>query len=175
MTHTVKNIGLFATGFFTVQWFFLCSVTFNTIFFLPTIANVRSCLLFISVKGSAKVIGTKFAGSVTAKAGRAAFKNGKMVLTGVKSGAGRGAKSFASLGKRLAAKLKLKRIKIERRKFRFYIFGEFNPWVLLASGEIREVNINKGDTLGTHGNFKLKNSHISPVSHRPGRSYSLVI
>lgn len=76
-----------------------------------------------------------------AKAGaKATLKNGKLALTGIKSGLGRGAKSFGTLAKTIAKKMRMKRIKIERRKFRFFIFGEFNPWVLLASGEIKHVD-----------------------------------
>ncbi|MFN6944055.1 MAG: hypothetical protein ACK4ND_03840 [Cytophagaceae bacterium] len=111
-----------------------------------------------SVVNTAKTSGQKLAGSVAGRASRATFRNGKMVLSGVRKGAGRGAKNLGALAKKLASRLKLKKIKIERRRMRFFIFGQFNPWVLLASGEIREVNIKRGDTIGTHGRFKLKNS-----------------
>lgn len=70
---------------------------------------------------------------------KTAFKNGKMILKGIKSGFGKGAKSLGALAKKLANKLRLKRIKIVRRGWRFSIWGEFNPWVLMATGEVKHV------------------------------------
>jgi hypothetical protein len=88
--------------------------------------------------------------------GKALLKKGKLVIKGVRNGFAKGAKSFGSFAKRLANKLKLKRIKIVRRKWRFFIYGEFNPWVLLATGEIKEVKSAGGKRVGGAGKFITK-------------------
>lgn len=85
-------------------------------------------------------------GKVAVSGAKATVKNGKLVLGGITKGIGKGAKSFKSLAKSLAKKMKLKKIKIERKKFRFFILGEFNPWVLLATGEIKNVKIEGANT-----------------------------
>lgn len=79
-------------------------------------------------------------GKVAVGGAKATVKNGKLVLGGISKGIGKGAKSFKSLAKSLAKKMKLKKIKIEKKKFKFFILGEFNPWVLLASGEIKHID-----------------------------------
>ncbi|MBX2924704.1 MAG: AHH domain-containing protein [Chitinophagaceae bacterium] len=105
---------------------------------LKTGAKTAKAAMTATLKQTGKAV--KELGSIAKAGGKALLKNGKMVLKGIKNGFAKGAKSFGSLAKKLAQKLKLKRIKIVRKKWRFFIWGEFNPWVLLATGEIKEVD-----------------------------------
>src|SRR5262245_16856132 len=67
------------------------------------------------------------------------LRAGKVLLRGVGRGIGKVAKRIKDLGARLLAKTRFKgfRIRIERR--RWLLEGRINPWVLLASGRIVEV------------------------------------
>ena len=91
-----------------------------------------------TVKNTGKAV--KELGGVVKAGAKTALKNGKLVLQGIKNGFAKGAKSFGSLAKRIANKLRLKRIKIVRKKWRFSIWGEFNPWVLLVNGEVKHID-----------------------------------
>ena len=88
-----------------------------------------------AVKSNVKAV--KDLGKVAKSGGQALMKNGKLAVKGVKNGFGKGVKSFSGLAKKLAKKMNLKKVKIVRSKRWFKIMGLFNPWVLLASGEIR--------------------------------------
>ena len=70
----------------------------------------------------------------------ALMKNGRMVFNGAKRGVIKGAKSLDDVAKRLSKKFRFRKFKIQVKKRRFKLFGEFNPWVLLASGEVVEVD-----------------------------------
>ncbi|MGD1847465.1 MAG: hypothetical protein ACFB10_18915, partial [Salibacteraceae bacterium] len=66
-------------------------------------------------------------------------RNGKFVVGGIKKGAMKGAKSLDNLGKQLGKKLRFKKFKIVIKGMRFKLYGEMNPWVLLADGTVKEV------------------------------------
>ncbi|PIB34998.1 hypothetical protein BFP72_06125 [Reichenbachiella sp. 5M10] len=87
---------------------------------------------------------------------QAAIKNGKFVMKGVKKSTLKGAKSIDDLTQKLMKQLRFKKFRFTLKQRRFKLEGQVNPWVLLASGEVKEVNIKKGDRIGDHGTFKTK-------------------
>jgi hypothetical protein len=72
--------------------------------------------------------------------GRNVVRQGKIVYGGVRNGVTKGAKSLDDLGKRLGKQFRFRKFKIEVQKRRFRLLGEVNPWVLLASGEVKYVD-----------------------------------
>ncbi len=90
-----------------------------------------------SVRNTAKAV--KDLGTVGRNGVRAIANNGKVAMKGVRKGFARGAKTFDDLGQRLAKKFRFRKFRIRVRKRRFKLEGEINPWVLLASGEVRKV------------------------------------
>ncbi|WP_299684589.1 AHH domain-containing protein [uncultured Dokdonia sp.] len=81
--------------------------------------------------------------AVTRNGSRRAVKNGKIVLQGVKRGSVKGAKSLKSAGRVLLKRLGFDRFRITRSGKRFKLEGHINPWVLLASGEVKHVDKDK--------------------------------
>ncbi|GET42713.1 hypothetical protein MiSe_75310 [Microseira wollei NIES-4236] len=79
-------------------------------------------------------------GEIGIKGGKTALKNGKIILSGVKGGFAKGAKSIDELAGRLVNKLRFKKFKIRREGGRIQLWGEINPWILLADGTIEEVS-----------------------------------
>ncbi len=80
----------------------------------------------------------------------------KFFVKGVGSKTAKGAKNFKEFGRRLAKKLTFKGFKIERQGKWFNVYGEINPWVLLASGKIVEVKNKGGVKVGETGKFITK-------------------
>jgi hypothetical protein len=72
--------------------------------------------------------------------GSAVLRRGKLIIRGTKSGFAKGAKSLRQLGRRLGKRFRFRRFKIERKGRWLRLLGLINPWVLLASGEIRQVD-----------------------------------
>jgi hypothetical protein len=77
---------------------------------------------------------------VGGRAGAFVVRQGKIVMQGVRKGFARGAKSLKDLGRRLGSKLRFRRFKIVRRGRRLQIWGQINPWVLLADGKIERID-----------------------------------
>jgi hypothetical protein len=91
-----------------------------------------------TVKTTAK--GVNKLGQIGAKRAKAALKNGKIMLDGVKGGFAKGAKSLDDLAQRLVGKLRFNKFKIRRQGRRIQLLGHINPWVLLADGRVVEVD-----------------------------------
>lgn len=108
------------------------------------------------IKANIKAI--KHLGKIAKKGFQNTIKNGKFVLEGIKSVAPKGVKSLDDLAKFMGKKLRFKKFKIQIKGFRFNLLGLINPWVLLATGEIKEVKIKKGDKVGDFGKFVLKDN-----------------
>ena len=89
-----------------------------------------------SVRSTAKAVGEL--GTIGKQGAIAVFNKGKLVFNGVKAGFGKGVKSFKGLANKFAKRFKLKKVTLQRQKSRFFIWGEFNPKLLLASGEVRD-------------------------------------
>ncbi|MFN8395986.1 MAG: hypothetical protein U0176_15220 [Bacteroidia bacterium] len=73
-------------------------------------------------------------------AGKYLAKGGKWVFQGFKQGFARGAKTLGELRKRILDKFKFKKLKFVRKGMWFEIWAEVNPWVLLATGKIVEID-----------------------------------
>ncbi len=84
------------------------------------------------------------------------MKNGKMIFKGAKRGVISGAKTLDDVAKRLAKKFRFKKFKIAIKNKRFKLYGEFNPWVLLADGTMQYYNNNQVTrATGNSGNYRL--------------------
>jgi hypothetical protein len=76
-------------------------------------------------------------GQIGAKGAKTAFKNGKIMLQGVKGGFAKGAKSLDDLAQRLVGKLRFNKFKIRLQGRRIKLLGHINPWIVITeSGEI---------------------------------------
>ena len=122
------------------------------------------------VKGSMKMAmngaknTVKAVGKGLKASGKGLVKTGGKVVTGVKGvgkGVGKGAKNLDDFAKRMMKKAKFKGFKIKRNGKRFQLFGSINPWVLLATGEIKEVKSKGGWEIGGRGEFPSKNGSIT--------------
>ncbi|MBL6445149.1 hypothetical protein JMN32_02440 [Fulvivirga sp. 29W222] len=91
-----------------------------------------------SVKETAKAV-TDLA-KVGKQGAKAVVRNGKVAMKGVRKGFAKGAKTFDDLGQRLSKKLRFKKFRMRIEKRRFKLEGEVNPWVLLASGEVKHLD-----------------------------------
>ncbi|MCX2742371.1 hypothetical protein OO013_00765 [Mangrovivirga sp. M17] len=67
-----------------------------------------------------------------------------------------GAKTFDDLGKKLSKRLRFKKFRIRVQKRRFKLEGEVNPWVLLASGEVKHFDANDSRVKGKRVGSKVK-------------------
>lgn len=79
-------------------------------------------------------------GKIAKGGATAVVKNGKLVLSGIRSGLKSGAKSLGELAEKLLAKFRFKRFRIRIKGLRFFLEGEVNPWILLASGELKHMS-----------------------------------
>lgn len=64
----------------------------------------------------------------------------KFFVQGIGKGIAKGAKNLDELGENLAKRFKFKGFKIVVKGFKFYLYGSVNPWVLLASGEVKKYS-----------------------------------
>lgn len=107
-------------------------------------------------------------GGIAKNGAKAALKNGKLVLNGIKGGLKNGAKTFGELAEGLLKKFRFKKFKIVIKKFRFYLYGEVNPWVLLADGTLVKTESKGGVEIGgkVEVTFFTKSGKIA--KKRPG-------
>ena len=89
--------------------------------------------------------------AVTRNGAKRAVKKGKIAMQGMKQGSLKGAKSLKGAGKALSKRLGFDRFRITRSGKFFKLEGHVNPWVLLASGEVKHVDADKvkGKKLGS--------------------------
>jgi len=87
-------------------------------------------------------------GRNTLKVGRGLVNVGaggtKLTVSGLKNGFSRGVKTVQDLIGRIKSNLSFKKFRIRRQGRWFKLEGKLNPWVLLASGEITQVDNVKG-------------------------------
>jgi hypothetical protein len=125
-------------------------------------AGAIELIMMLTFKvGTAAVRGAQALGRGAARAGRAAarataraasagarglargaqyvIRAGKVLLRGVGRAVSRGVKRLRELGARLLARTKFKGFRIRVAQRRWNLEGRINPWVLLASGRIVEV------------------------------------
>jgi hypothetical protein len=64
----------------------------------------------------------------------------KFFVQGIGKGIAKGTKNLDELGENLAKRFKFKGFKIVIKGFKFYLYGSVNPWVLLATGEVKHID-----------------------------------
>jgi hypothetical protein len=90
----------------------------------------------------------KSGANLVSKTGSMIIRNGKIVIKSLQKGLMRGAKKLKGLIDRILQKFKFKRFKLERKGKHIRLYGEVNPWVLLADGTIEEVDSLDGRKAG---------------------------
>lgn len=88
--------------------------------------------------GRAVVGGAKAVAGVTRRTAGAALRQGKIVMKGVGEGIGRGVRSLDDLARRLWQRVRFRRFRLRIQGGWFVLEGYINPWILLASGRVRE-------------------------------------
>lgn len=81
----------------------------------------------------------KSGANLVSKTGSMIIRNGKIVIKSLKKGLMKGAKKLQDLVGRILQKFKFKKFKLVRKGKHIRLYGEVNPWVLLADGTIEEV------------------------------------
>ncbi|WP_019910225.1 hypothetical protein [Paenibacillus sp. HW567] len=76
------------------------------------------------------------------------IQSGKIVIKSLQKGFMKGAKKLQAHLGRIFARFKFKKFKLERKGNRILLYGEVNPWVLLANGKIKEVDSLEGKKAG---------------------------
>lgn len=69
----------------------------------------------------------------------AVVSRGKLLLQGVRGRVGRGVRSLEELGERLFSRVRFRRFRIRFARGWFRLEGYINPWVLLATGRLQEI------------------------------------
>jgi A nuclease family of the HNH/ENDO VII superfamily with conserved AHH len=68
------------------------------------------------------------------------LEKGKLIFKGLDNAAGRAAKTLRGLGDDILQRVGFKGVKIKVHGRRFEIWGQINPWVLLATGDLKFVD-----------------------------------
>ena len=88
--------------------------------------------------GRAFVRGAEFLATATRRTAGAVLREGKIVMKGVGESIGRGVRSLEDLARRLWQRVRFRRFRLRFEGRWFVLEGYINPWVILASGRIRE-------------------------------------
>ncbi|MCM3702388.1 DNA/RNA non-specific endonuclease [Paenibacillus macerans] len=86
--------------------------------------------------------------NLASKSGSMILRNGKIVIKSLQKGFMKGVKKLQGLIGRILGKFKFKKFKLERKGKHIRLYGEVNPWVLLADGTIEEVDDLNGKKYG---------------------------
>ena len=130
-----------------------------------------------AVKNTVKttVKSVKELGQIGAKGAKTAFKNGKIMLGGVKGGFAKGAKSLDDLAKQLVGKLRFNKFKIRLHGRRIQLLGHINPWVSIAEGEVKQVSKKqKGAVFVTDDEFKALQEGGLPQTSGSLKAYEVL-
>jgi len=91
------------------------------------------------------------AGSILRTAARGYVRRGRVVMAGVGRRFGAGYKNLRQLTRALYERVRFRRFKLSHEGRIFQLWGEINPWVLLASGEIAELPEGEINSLTAQG------------------------
>lgn len=80
------------------------------------------------------------AGSILRTAARGYVRRGRVVMAGVGRRFGAGFKDLRKLARALYERVRFRRFKLSHEGRMFQLWGEINPWVLLASGELTFIS-----------------------------------
>ena len=92
--------------------------------------------------------GLRLAGRTALRTGRAAVSRGRLIMRGVGQRVGRSARSLQELAEGLFRRVRFRRFRIRLINGWFRIEGYINPWVLLATGEVRHFDQSRLRTAG---------------------------
>ncbi|WP_062518903.1 HNH endonuclease [Paenibacillus jilunlii] len=98
------------------------------------------------VKGMKSLL--KSGAKLAAKSGSMIIRGGKIVIKSLQKGLIKGAKKLRVLLDRVLQRFKFKKFKLERKGDHVLLYGEVNPWVLLANGRIKKVDDLEGKKAG---------------------------
>ncbi|GEM_PF-1703254 len=128
-----------------------------------------------TVKATAK--SAKELAKIGAKGAKTAFKNGKIMLKGLKGGFGKGIKSLDELAGKLKDKLRFKKFSISRLGKRIQLWGHINPKILLADNTVIDEAVDSGSQSAKFGDavttasgekgILLSDDAISNTAHLP--------
>lgn len=97
----------------------------------------------------------KSGAKLASKSGSMIIRNGKIVIKSLQKGLVKGAKNLRGLLDRILQKFKFKKFKLVRKGKHIRLYGEVNPWVLLADGTIQEVDSLDGRKAGINTQAEL--------------------
>jgi hypothetical protein len=80
---------------------------------------------------------TRSLGRLGVQAAKTAVKNGRLILTGLRSGVMRGARTIKEFVARLWKNLRFKRFKIVFRRGWFFLLAEVNGWIVVMKGRLK--------------------------------------
>ncbi|MEM0996827.1 MAG: hypothetical protein AAGN35_07100 [Bacteroidota bacterium] len=95
--------------------------------------------------------------------GKAAFRNGKIVINGVRNAAVKGARTLDDLGRGIGRLMQFKKFKLRIRGRRWTLYGKVNPYVKLASGEIFRVDNDTLKDLDANPNTLVNGQRVDEV------------
>ncbi|QQZ59708.1 HNH endonuclease [Paenibacillus sonchi] len=98
------------------------------------------------VKGIKSLL--KSGAKLASKSGSMIIRGGKIVIKSLQKGLMKGAKKLRVLLDRVLQRFKFKKFKLERKGDHVLLYGEVNPWVLLANGRIKKVDDLEGKKAG---------------------------
>ncbi|MFC6650208.1 hypothetical protein [Paenibacillus rhizoplanae] len=81
----------------------------------------------------------KSGAKLASRSGSMIIRNGKVVIKSLQKGLMKGAKNLRGLLDRILQKFKFKKFKLVRKGKHIRLYGEVNPWVLLADGTMQEI------------------------------------
>ncbi|OMF84033.1 hypothetical protein [Paenibacillus sp. FSL R7-0337] len=102
----------------------------------------------------------KSGAKLASKSGSMIIRNGEIVIKSLQKGLMKGAENLRGLLDRILQKFKFKKFKLVRKGDNVLLYGEVNPWVLLANGSIKKVKDIDGKKAGisTQAEYdKIKN------------------
>ncbi|MHA6529824.1 HNH endonuclease signature motif containing protein [Paenibacillus sp. BAC0078] len=108
----------------------------------------------------------KTGAKLASKSGNMIIQSGKIVIKSLQKGLMKGTKKLKGLLDRILTKFKFKKFKLERKGKHIRLYGEVNPWVLLADGTIEEVDEQKLKQLELDGKkpITLSNAELEKLN-----------
>ncbi|HLP91052.1 MAG TPA: DUF4157 domain-containing protein [Nostocaceae cyanobacterium] len=102
--------------------------------------------------------------NVAARGAKFIIEKGKVLFKGIAgTGIGRHFKRLRELGANLLERMRFKRFKIKLKGLKFQLWGEINPYILIAEGKIQEV------AEGTQGAIRVTDDQLRLLRELPTR------
>ena len=108
-------------------------------------ASIKAAATAAKTTVTTTIKNVRHLGKLGAQGAKTALKNGRLMMSGIKSGVVKGAKSLDDLAKRLWQRVRFRKFKVQIKNRRFRLLGYLNPWVLLADGSLQEFDVDAVD------------------------------